>query len=95
MNTILSSETDNNSPSSSSRIFFAEHIKPEYVNCRGKSYYTNSDCCEHGPIGHAETLRFGLEIAKGMEHLEAKGIVHRDLAARNILMNEHRKLKVK
>lgn len=47
-----------------------------------------------GPISHAEMMRFALEIAKGMEHLEARGIVHRDLAARNVLMDENLVLKV-
>ncbi|XP_014210832.1 platelet-derived growth factor receptor alpha-like [Copidosoma floridanum] len=52
------------------------------------------DHCESGPLSHAETTRFGLEIARGMEHLEARGIVHRDLAARNVLMDGNLVLKV-
>ncbi|XP_023315109.1 mast/stem cell growth factor receptor Kit-like isoform X1 [Trichogramma pretiosum] len=47
-----------------------------------------------GTLSHAEMMHFGLHIARGMEHLEAKGIVHRDLAARNVLMSEHLVLKI-
>ncbi|XP_046586208.1 putative molluscan insulin-related peptide(s) receptor [Neodiprion lecontei] len=41
-----------------------------------------------------EFLRFAVEIAKGMQHLEEKGITHRDLAARNILLDGNLTLKV-
>ncbi|XP_043289633.1 tyrosine-protein kinase receptor torso-like [Venturia canescens] len=37
---------------------------------------------------------FALDIARGMEHLEAKGIIHRDLAARNILLTSDMTLKI-
>lgn len=45
-------------------------------------------------LDNQEFLRFAVEIAKGMQHLEAKGITHRDLAARNILIDSNLTLKV-
>lgn len=37
---------------------------------------------------------FGLQIARGMAHLESRAIVHRDLAARNVLMDAYKNLKI-
>jgi serine/threonine protein kinase len=45
-------------------------------------------------IDHIELHNFALQIAKGMRHLEEKGITHRDLAARNILIDENKVLKI-
>ena len=47
-----------------------------------------------GGIAKDQYLKFIIEIAMGMEHLEAKGITHRDLAARNILVSTDLTLKV-
>lgn len=37
---------------------------------------------------------FGLQIARGMAHLESRAIIHRDLAARNVLMDSFKNLKI-
>lgn len=41
-----------------------------------------------------ELHSFAIQIARGMRHLEEKGITHRDLAARNILIDENKLLKI-
>jgi len=48
----------------------------------------------YGAIEKQQFIKFALDIAKGMEHLEAKQIIHRDLAARNILLTSDLTLKV-
>lgn len=48
----------------------------------------------YGEINRQQFLKFALDIARGMEHLESKGITHRDLAARNILLTSDLTLKV-
>lgn len=45
-------------------------------------------------LDHKELHSFAIQIARGMQHLENKGIIHRDLAARNILIDENRQLKI-
>lgn len=47
-----------------------------------------------GMITKQQLMRFALDIAKGMAHLEVKEITHRDLAARNILLTSDLTLKV-
>lgn len=54
----------------------------------------NKDIHLCNTIEKQQFMKFALDIARGMEHLEAKGIIHRDLAARNILLTSDLILKV-
>ncbi|XP_071570605.1 vascular endothelial growth factor receptor 3 [Temnothorax nylanderi] len=45
-------------------------------------------------IEKQQFIKFALDIARGMEHLEVKEIIHRDLAARNILLTSDLTLKI-
>lgn len=45
-------------------------------------------------LDHIELHRFAVQIARGMKHLEDRGIIHRDLAARNVLIDENKTLKI-
>ncbi len=39
-------------------------------------------------LSSQKLLQFALDVAKGMQHLAAFGVIHRDLAARNILLDD-------
>ncbi|HZU97860.1 MAG TPA: serine/threonine-protein kinase [Planctomycetota bacterium] len=43
---------------------------------------------EEGPLGVAETLRLGRDLASALARAHAKGIVHRDLKPENVLFHE-------
>ncbi|XP_029659980.1 vascular endothelial growth factor receptor 3-like [Formica exsecta] len=66
--------------------------KTRYVNVIEKNKKKDEDLC--GEIKRQQFIKFALDIARGMEHLEGKGITHRDLAARNILLASDLTLKV-
>ncbi|KAL2728049.1 vascular endothelial growth factor receptor 1-like [Vespula maculifrons] len=66
------------------------------------SRYVNLECFKkeenainmQAEVERNQFIQFALDIAKGMEHLESKGIIHRDLAARNILLTSNLSLKI-
>lgn len=61
----------------------------EYVENGGLvQYLLNNQAGMNQVIGWAK------EIAAGMTHLHAEGIIHRDLAARNLLLTQTLSIKI-
>src|SRR5450631_1621249 len=42
----------------------------------------------HGPLRLPDILRWAIQIASGLEHAHAHGVIHRDLKPANILFSE-------
>lgn len=72
-------------------LYCFEKTLSRYVNIIEKDKQKHEDL---GEINKRQFIKFALDIARGMEHLESKGITHRDLAARNILLTSDLTLKV-
>ncbi|XP_012254349.2 vascular endothelial growth factor receptor 2-like [Athalia rosae] len=64
---------------------------PPYYNMSQKQGRVRADSMG---LESDEFLRFAIQIARGMQHLETRSITHRDLAARNILLDSNMNLKV-
>lgn len=79
-----------NTESDATPLCNLERPVSRYANIIDKSKDEDSD----DTIEKQQFIKFALDIARGMEHLEAKGITHRDLAARNVLLTSDLKLKV-
>ena len=48
----------------------------------------------YGPLGVAETLRIGIEVARALEYAHGQGVIHRDLKPSNVFLCEHGAVKV-
>jgi len=66
---------------------------------QGQVYYLISEFCAGGellsqvidePFGELEARRVVWEVAKGLRHIHAQGVVHRDLKLENILVKDKR-----
>ncbi|HEY6097850.1 MAG TPA: protein kinase [Anaeromyxobacter sp.] len=49
---------------------------------------------EQGPLGVVEALRIAVEVAKGVAHAHANGVVHRDLTPGNVFLCRDGQVKV-
>ena len=49
---------------------------------------------ERGPLGAREALRVAIEVAKGLAHAHAHGVVHRDLTPGNVFLCDDGQVKV-
>lgn len=73
-------------------LYSVEKAVSKYTNIVERNKNVNENL--YDTIDNQQFIKFALDIARGMEHLEAKEIIHRDLAARNILLTSDRTLKV-
>ncbi|KYN31606.1 Fibroblast growth factor receptor [Trachymyrmex septentrionalis] len=73
-------------------LYSVEKAVSKYANIVERNKNDNENL--YDIIENQQFIKFALDIAKGMEHLEAKGIIHRDLAARNILLTSDLTLKI-
>jgi len=55
---------------------------------------TLADRLDQGAIPTREALRIGVEIAKGLAHAHAEGVVHRDLKPENVFLRDDGQVKV-
>jgi protein kinase-like protein len=49
---------------------------------------------EQGPLPEREALRIAVEVAKGLAHAHAEGVVHRDLTPGNVFLCEDGQVKI-
>ncbi|KYN19295.1 Fibroblast growth factor receptor [Trachymyrmex cornetzi] len=73
-------------------LYSVEKAVSKYANIIERNKNDNENL--YDTIENQQFIKFALDIARGMEHLEAKGIIHRDLAARNILLSSNLTLKI-
>src|SRR6185369_1626407 len=55
---------------------------------------TLAERLEKGPLAPREAVRVGVEIARGLAHAHAQGVVHRDLKPGNVFVCEDGQVKV-
>ncbi|XP_033627918.1 fibroblast growth factor receptor 2-like isoform X3 [Asterias rubens] len=71
------------------------YVATEYLpNGDLRSYLRNARSMDSEASISSDLLQFALDVAKGMQHLAATGVIHRDLAARNILLDENLVAKI-
>lgn len=46
------------------------------------------------PLSCTRIARYGMEVADGLEHLHAHGLIHRDIKPANLLVDEHDRIKI-
>ncbi|EGI68910.1 Fibroblast growth factor receptor [Acromyrmex echinatior] len=73
-------------------LYSVEKTISKYANIVERNKNDNENL--YDTIENQQFIKFALDIARGMEHLEVKGIIHRDLAARNILLTSDLTLKI-
>ena len=56
--------------------------------------WTLSQRIEQGPLPVREAIRVGVEVAKGLAHAHAQGVIHRDLKPGNIFLCDDGQVKV-
>lgn len=71
-------------------LYLANYLRS---NGNGRLLHSNTTSIEYS-LNNKDLQSFALQIARGMSHLEERGIVHRDLAARNILITTDKVLKI-
>jgi formylglycine-generating enzyme required for sulfatase activity len=55
---------------------------------------TLAERLQQGPLAVREALRIAIEVAKGLEHAHARGVLHRDLTPGNVFLCDDGRVKV-